>query len=126
MLEKPNGRASNNEPQPHTASTKPKPVQHRWFDPWLIARSEPLKQLVREIGQDVGSREQRGRSRRLDDERNHHRMIEGVVCNLAYAILNPSPTGWLAVNTRNGREGKTRYDNRAFGKTQDAPRTAGK
>src|SRR3954449_8802933 len=74
MLEKPNGRASNNEPQPHTASTKPKPVQHRWFDPWLIARSEPLKQLVREIGQDVGSREQRGRSRRLDDERNHHRV----------------------------------------------------
>jgi hypothetical protein len=44
-------------------------------------------------------------------------MVEGVVCNLAYAILNPSPTGWLAVNTRNEARGKTRYDNRAFGKT---------
>jgi hypothetical protein len=25
-------------------------------------------------------------------------MVEGVVCNLAFATLNPSPTGWLAVN----------------------------
>ena len=44
-------------------------------------------------------------------------MVEGVVCNLAYAILHPSSTGWLAVNTRNGTRGRTRYDNRAFGKT---------
>ena len=119
MLNKTNGLETDDELQPHSvASTKPpKPVQHRWLDQWLVARGEPLKQLVREIFQIVESRERRRRARRPDDERNHRRMVEGVVCNLAYAILNPSPTGRLAVNTRNGAMGKTRYDNRAFGKT---------
>lgn len=118
MLDKTNRPETDDESPPRPASTKPpKPVQHRWFDQWLIARSEPLKKLVHEIAQIVESREQRERARRPDDERNHRRMVEGVVCNLAYAILNPSPTGWLAVNTRNEARGKTRYDNRAFGKT---------
>jgi hypothetical protein len=119
MLDKTNGLETNDEPQPRSVARKkpPKPIQHRWFDQWLIARGEPLKQLVREVAQIVESREQRERARRPDDERSHRRMVEGVVCNLAYATLNPSPTGWLAVNTRNGARGKTRYDNRAFGKT---------
>jgi hypothetical protein len=48
-------------------------------------------------------------------------MVEGIVCNLAYAVLKPpSPTGRLAVNTRNEAKGKTRYDNRAFGKPYPA------
>lgn len=104
------------EPRPTISRKPPKPVQHRWFDQWLIARGQPLKQLVTDILQVVESREQRVRARRPDDQNNHQRMIEGVVCNLAYATLSPSPTGWLAVNTRNGAEGKSRYDNRAFGK----------
>ena len=118
MLDKTNRRETDDELRPRSAASRkpPKPVQHRWFDQWLIARGEPLKQIVRETVQIVGSREERQRSRRPDDESNHRRMVEGVVCNLAYAILNPSPTGWLAVNTRNGARGKTRYDNRAFGK----------
>lgn len=105
--------------QPRSVASKkpPKPVQHRWFDRWLIARDGPLKQLVQQITALVESREQRKRARRPDDRRNHFRMVEGVVCNLAYAILNPSPTGWLAVNTRNEAQGKARYDNTAFGKT---------
>jgi hypothetical protein len=101
---------------PRPTMKPPKPVQHRWFDQWLIARGEPLKQLVTDILQVVESREQRVRARRPDDQNNHQRMTEGVVCNLAYAILSPSPTGWLAVNSRNGAKGKNRYDNRAFGK----------
>lgn len=114
MLEKTNG-LENDEPKPYPPTKPPKPVQHRWFDRWLIARGEPLKQFVGEITQIVRSREQRERARRPDDEKNHRRIVEGVVCNLAYAVLNPPPTGWLAVNSRN--EAKTRYDNRAFGKT---------
>ena len=104
MLDKTSGLETNDDPQTYSGVTgKPqKPVQHRWFDQWLIASGEPLKQLVRDIVLIVESREQRGRVRRPDDERNHRRMVEGVVCNLAYAMLKPSPTGWLAVNTRNG------------------------
>jgi hypothetical protein len=119
MLDKIKEPQTIDDPQPYSAVNRkpPKPVQHRWFDPWLIARSEPLKQLVREIAQIVESREGRERARRPDDERNHCRMVEGIVCNVAYAMLDPPPTGWLAVNTRNGTRGKARYDNRAFGKT---------
>jgi hypothetical protein len=119
MLDKTNGPEATDEPQPHSAASRkpPKPVRHSWFDQWLIARGEPLKQLVSEVAQTVEDRERRARARRPDDGRNHYRMVEGIVGNLAYAILNPPPTGWLAVNTRNGTRGKTRYDNRAFGKT---------
>jgi hypothetical protein len=115
MLNKTNGLGADDDLKP--SKKPPKPVQHRWFDRWLIARGEPLKQLVREIAQIVESREERERARRPDDERNHCSMVEAIVCNLAYAVLDPPLTGWLAVNTRNGTRGKTRYDNRAFGKT---------
>src|SRR5215510_1881250 len=99
MLDKTNGPEIDDEPQPHSvASTKPpRPVQHRWFDQWLIAKGEPLKRLVAEIAQIVESRDQRQRARRPDDGKNHHRMVEGIACNLAYAVLNPPPTGRLAV-----------------------------
>ncbi|WP_156489450.1 hypothetical protein [Bradyrhizobium sp. DOA1] len=65
----------------------------------------------------IQNREQRERARRPDDRKNHLRVIEGVVCNLAYAVISPPLTGWLAINTRNGERGKGRYDNRAFGTT---------
>ncbi|GMO24660.1 hypothetical protein [Bradyrhizobium ottawaense] len=94
-----------------------KPVKHRWFDQWLVARGEPLTRLVRKIRDGVEAHEKRQRARRPDDQRKHLRIIEGVVCNLAYAVISPPPTGWLAINTRNGERGKGRYDNKAFGTT---------
>lgn len=103
-------------PSPAAAGKRIRPVRHRWFDQWLIARSEPLKQLVGDITTLVEGCEQRLRARRPEDERHHRRMVEGVVCNLAYALLIPPPTGWVTVPTRNGSHGKQRYDNRAFGK----------
>ncbi len=105
--------------QPPSTGTRrpPKPVKHQWFDQWLIAHGEPLKALVAEIEQIIEHGEQRKRSRKAEDQANHRRMVEGIVCNLAYAVLKPPlPTGRLAVNTRNEAKGKTRYDNRAFGK----------
>ena len=112
------GAISDDDLQPRPSGTRrpPKPVKHQWFDQWLIARGEPLKTLVAEIEQIIEHREQRRRARKPDVEINHRRMVEGIVCNLAYAVLKPSPTGRLAVNTRNEAKGKTRYDNRAFGK----------
>jgi hypothetical protein len=93
------------------------PVKHRWFDQWLVARGEPLTGLVRQIRDAFEAREKRQRARRPEDQKNHLRIIEGVVCNLAYAVISPPPTGWLAINTRNGERGKGRYENKAFGTT---------
>lgn len=107
MLYKTNGPETDDKPQPHSSGrTKPpKPVQHRWFDQWLIARGEPLKQLVQKVTEFVETRQQRKRARRPDDQSNHRRAVEGVVCNLAYAILNPPPTGWLDARTYCGSRG---------------------
>jgi hypothetical protein len=123
MLDRNQGAISDDNQQPPSAGTgrPPKPVKHQWFDQWLIARGEPLKTLVAEIEQIIEHREQRKRSRKAEDQANYRRMVEGTVCNLAYAVLKPPlPTGRLAVNTRNEAKGKTRYDNRAFGKPYPA------
>jgi len=99
---------------------KPTPQRHRWFDHWLIANGDPLKRLVSEVINAVDTEERREkarrRARRAQDHRYHLDRIEAVVANLAYSVLNPPETGRLAVNTRNGERGRTRYENPALGK----------
>jgi hypothetical protein len=60
---------SDDDLQPPSAGTRrpPKPVKHQWFDQWLIARGEPLKELVAEIEQIIERLEQRKRARKPDD-----------------------------------------------------------
>lgn len=105
---------SNVEPAPS------KPVRHRWFDDWRGASGRPLQRIVDETVGLVARYEvetgARKRARRELDARNHLLAVEGVVANLAYEVVMPSETGRLAVSTRNGAEGFSRYDNRAFGK----------
>lgn len=118
MLDENEGVIPDDDLRPLSGTGRPpKPIKHQWFDQWLIARGEPLKALVAEIEQIIERGEQRKRARTAEVQANHRRMVEGIVCNLAYAVLKPPlPTGRLAVNTRNEGKGKTRYDNRAFGK----------
>src|SRR5689334_21328877 len=101
------------------SAAKRKRERHRWFDQWRVARGEPLRKLVASTAQLVERREPayfaRQRARRTADLANHHRAIEGVVANLAYAVLNPPDTGRLAVNVRHGERGRSRYDSPAFG-----------
>jgi hypothetical protein len=61
MLEKTNGPEPDDNPQSYSAvGTKPpKPVQHRWFDQWLIARGEPLRLLIQRIVDLVDSKQYR-------------------------------------------------------------------
>ena len=79
------GAISEDDVQPRSSGTRrpPKPVKHQWFDQWLIARGEPLKRLIAEVGQIIENREQRQRARKPADRMNHTRMVEGIVCNLS-------------------------------------------
>lgn len=99
---------------------KPVPQRHRWFDQWLVTKGEPLRQLVVDAVAAVALAEERSkarqRARRPLDQAHHLARIETVVANLAYSVLNPPQTGRLAVNTRHGERGRTRYENPALGK----------
>lgn len=99
---------------------KPEPERHVWFDDWRGIQGEALLRLKAEIVAGVDAAEVAGghrqRKRRPVDQANHELAVEVVVANLAYAALNPPPTGRLAILTGNGRVGATRYDNTALGK----------
>ncbi len=98
------------------------PRRHRWLDQWLVAKGKPLKKLVDKtikfVDHDEQCSERRQRKRTQAARELHERQIEGLVANLAYAVLIPPETGRLAINTRNEASGLTRYDCRAF-----APKT---
>lgn len=86
----------------------------RWFDQWLIARGEPLKELVAATARSLEFHEEktaaRKRARRSDDQKRWESMVEALVCNLAYAVLSKPETRYLAI--RRGKDRKlTRYDN---------------
>lgn len=93
--------------------------RHRWFDPWMGAGRERIKQLVRELIHELDIREaERGtrtRRRRETDERNRAVVIEVISANLTHAVLLPSETGRLAVLTGNNRM-RSRYTSKATGK----------
>lgn len=98
---------------------KPTPERHRWFDPWMVAKGDPLRRIVSGVldalEQDERQRGLRKRARRADDLANHQASVDAVVSNLAYAVLMPSDTGRLAVKLGSQRTGMTRYDNPALG-----------
>lgn len=107
-------------PKPAKRAKRSSPERHRWLDQWLVAKGEPLRQLVRSTIRLVEHREPihfpRHRARKPNDLAKHHRAIEGIVCNLAYAVLDQPTSGRLAVNVRHGDKGRVRYDSPAFGK----------
>lgn len=96
------------------------PQRHRWFDDWRGAQGAALTRLVAEVRSRVLDAEAtagaRRRKRRPIDEHHHRLAVEVVVANLAHAVLMPPDTGRLALLTRNGERGRTRYENPALGK----------
>ena len=97
-----------------------RPVRHRWFDDWRGASGLPLRRLVEEVAALLAQHEvgtgARHRRRREADLTRYRSAVEGVVANLAHAVLMPPETGRLAVLTGHGRTGASRYDNPAYGK----------
>lgn len=95
----------------------PPPERHRWLDQWLTAGGEPLKQVVRHCLRNIDHHEAatrvRTRARKPEDRQKFEKMVEVLVANLAYAVVNPPPTGRITVDVRNGDKGRSRYDNPA-------------
>lgn len=96
---------------------RPTPVKHRWLDQWLMAKGEPLKRLVANtrvfVAHDEMATKARKRARRGPDRERHEQMIDVLVANLSYAVLNPSESMRIAVDTRHGAKGRSRYANPA-------------
>jgi hypothetical protein len=106
---------------PSLGPKPPKPEKHRWFDGWLRAKEDGgLRHLVERTIQLFEHHEEhtkaRDRARRPDDQKAHLLRIEAIVCNLAYAVLEPPPTGKIATKLGNGSKGRTRYDSDVLGK----------
>jgi hypothetical protein len=102
-------------------SRLPEPEKHRWFDGWLRAREDGgLRRLVENTIRFLDHHEEhtkaRTRARRATDQAAQHLRIEAIVCNLAYAVLEPPPTGKVATKLGNGNKGRTRYDSEVLGK----------
>lgn len=92
----------------------------RWFDYWRCAEGDALQAIVRDVTAALDRHEAsnglRKRQRKAADAAAHRTMIDGVVANLAHAVLLPPEDGGVALLTGKGH-GVTRYDRRAFGKT---------
>ena len=97
------------------------PQRYRWFDAWLRADGENLKALVEKTVRFLEHHEEstkaRSRARRATDLAHHLARVEAIVCNLAYAVLQPPQNERLAVKLGNGRKGRSRYDSPVYGKT---------
>jgi hypothetical protein len=96
------------------------PQRYRWFDDGLRADGENLKALIENTLRFLEHHERhtkaRSRARRPADLAHHLARVEAIVCNLAYAVLQPPQNGRLAIKLGNGRKGRSRYDSPVYGK----------
>ena len=109
---------------PRRASSRarpPQPQKYRWFDQWLRAKEHGGSRRL--VERTIGLLEHiethtkaRKRTRRATDLAAQHLRIEAIVCNLAYAVLEPPPTGKIATKLGNGTKGRTRYESEVLGK----------
>jgi hypothetical protein len=95
-------------------SHEEKTEKDRWFDQWVIAKGDKLKELIeRNIAfLDVYDTklEPRKRSRKPSDKVRWLAVVEVITCNLAYAVLSEPESGYIAISRSKGRK-LTRYDN---------------
>lgn len=86
-----------------------------WFDQWMIAKGQPLKQLISSMLGGLAAHEWAGktrqRKRKTEDQLRYAACVEVLACNLAYEVLKPSQSGRIAIR-RGKRFQPTRYDNR--------------
>ena len=79
----------------------PTETQDRWFDQWVTAKGEPLKGLVSSMMGGLAEYERaaktRKRQRKPEDKLRYETCVEVLVCNLAYAVLNPPTSGRIAL-----------------------------
>ena len=77
--------ALNSAPQVEIEDAAPTETQDRWFDQWVTAKGEPLKQLVSSTmgGLVPLERGERQRRRKPVDQARYETAVEVLVCNLS-------------------------------------------
>jgi hypothetical protein len=87
-----------------------------WFDTWLCAQGERLKDLVASMVGGLAHFEKsiggRVRARKPKDLTTFEETIEAVVVNLAYGLLNPTPKGSAVALFLKKDKKPSRYDNK--------------
>jgi hypothetical protein len=89
----------------------------RFLDPWLTVRSDRLRGFVSEALAMISHIEayygKRARRRRQDDLETHQALVETLIANLAYAVVDRSGPRTIAVSLSKATK-PTRYDRPIF------------
>lgn len=95
-------------------------AQHRWLDQWLVPTAAPLQAIANDMFDHLERHEAtvraRTRGRKARDQSAFRDLVNATTANLSLAVLDPPPTGALAVRLGNPAKALTRYDHPAFGK----------
>jgi hypothetical protein len=93
----------------------------RAFNPFLIAKSDKLKKLIKEVQQQIDGYEAyyqtRQRARRTADQQTHERMIEAIVCDLCLVHLDPQYDAVHLPLSNKVLRKASRYKSSVLGKT---------
>src|SRR5829696_10341253 len=103
------GEVRDNEEQ--STSDRPKEL---WFDPWLAAKGDVLREAVQNTLSFFATMERRQRARKAQDQRALERCVEAVIVNIAYGALFPTEAGRsVVVGLATGKK-PTRYDHQGI------------
>ena len=95
------GEVRDNEGQ--STSTTHTDRKELWFDPWLAAKGDVLKEAVQNTLSFLATMEHRQRARKAQDQRAFERCVEAVIVNIAYGALFPTEAGrTVVVSPRHG------------------------
>jgi hypothetical protein len=83
-------------------SHEEKTEKDRWFDQWVIAKGDKLKELIEGniafLDMYDTKLKPRKRSRKPADKVRWLAVVEVITCNLAYAVLSEPESGCIAIS----------------------------
>lgn len=95
----------------------PAPGTDRFLDQWLVARGETLLGLVTATLATIDYEESasglRRRKRREEDLRTHYQLVESIIANLAYGVIDKTGPKSIAVSLTKSKVA-TRYDRHIY------------
>ena len=107
------GEVRDNEGQ-STSTTYTERPKELWFDPWLAAKGDALREAVQNTLSLLATMERRQRARKAQDQRALERCVEAVIVNVAYGAIFPTEAGRsVVVGLATGKK-PTRYDHQGI------------
>src|SRR5215204_1463505 len=107
------GEVRDNDGQ-STSTTHTDHPKELWFDPWLAAKGDALREAVQNTLSFLATMERRQRARKAQDQRAFERCVEAVIVNIDYGALLPTETGRSVVVSLATGKKPTRYDHQGI------------